>query len=214
MAMGGGQTVPCQPLLLACLGGHSAAVQLLLAQKGLMFPTNGGFGPLHVAIMGYNIPIVDALLSDGRINVNGLGAKQSTTHTLLSWIGKWILSPICLAAISGFVGMLRRLIEGGALLNNNPPGVTGSLPLTMAACAGHPDAVRFLVSNGATLSPDDGTLDMVTYAGYSSVLEGDPGAQTVSGTEGSKVFSEAREAGVVSRLRELFQRSFQNHTIP
>jgi ankyrin repeat protein len=57
---------------------------------------------------------------------------------------------LCLAAGRGDVPMCRLLVERGAAVDGNPVG--GWTPLAVAALADHAEALRFLLSEGA--SPD------------------------------------------------------------
>ena len=94
----------------------------------------GGATPLHDAVSGGHIKLVELLIK--RANVNDVMTDGA--------------SPLYLAARSGFYGIAELLIIQGA--NVNQACRQGETPLHVATMGGHADLVNLLISNGAEIN--------------------------------------------------------------
>lgn len=91
-----------------------------------------GFAPLHVAVARNDIELVKRLLSHGAaINARTTGHGRTA---------------LLIAAMSGFVEMVRLLLDAGA--NPSLPDNMGTLPLQMAIEYHRSDVVRLLEETG------------------------------------------------------------------
>ncbi|GAB4813629.1 hypothetical protein N2152v2_000675 [Parachlorella kessleri] len=133
----------------------AAIVKLLLAAGADPTAQSGGryrgFTALHVAALHGNVGAIEALLEDGRANVEAV--------TLHSW------RPVHMAAGFGgkecHSGALLALLEAGA--DVNAASHDGTTALHMAARGGFTNAVELLAAMGADLGAQDKTGDTALH---------------------------------------------------
>jgi ankyrin repeat protein len=139
------------PLTVACVAGHLAIVQMLLAAGASADAQCGDGSALLMAAWGEHEPVVRQLLDAG------------ADPKLASASGE---TPLMTAALKGSVAIARLLIDGGAEVNaqttsgasslfaTSPP-VCGESALHLAAAEGHGAMVELLLSRGASKTITD-----------------------------------------------------------
>ncbi|CAM6087993.1 unnamed protein product [Calypogeia fissa] len=102
-----------------------------------------GWTPLHVAARMGDLEEVQRLLNEGAdVNAPSWGPKAPGT------------TPLHLASTGGHLHVMNELLERGANIEARTKGGCGWTPLHNAAKEKNKRAVRFLLENGAFLSPD------------------------------------------------------------
>jgi uncharacterized protein len=143
------------PLILAILGGHSAAVDLLIEKGADIGARNkGGFTPLHAAAYVDDGDAAELLLAKGA-DVNDQQNKAGVT-------------PLSVAAEEGRASVAQVLIEHGADLDAAEQN--GYTPLTRAVWRGHKDVVMLLRQSGAECQP----VEILEEPGYSQCVAAQP----------------------------------------
>ena len=95
-----------------------------------------GITPLYTACEKGNVEVVDALLNHG-------ANPHVLTHAE-------IIGPIQIAALNGYVNIIKRLIRVGISINNCLN--RGGTLLYYASMLGHIDVIDFLISHGADVN--------------------------------------------------------------
>ncbi|CAE7029629.1 ANKRD17 [Symbiodinium microadriaticum] len=127
------------PLTSAVAAGEREAVQALSEAGANLNKVDGEFyTPLTRAFWGDHHNILSLLLS-----------ANADVDLVCPWTSQ---TPLCNAARTGRVGMVRLLLLAGAALERRS---LGSTPLTLAASAGHVEIVRLLIIAGAALDRVD-----------------------------------------------------------
>ncbi len=133
----------------AAIGNTQVAAMLL--EKG--FPIKdgtdlAGFTPLHLAVMGNNVPSVRLLLAKGADPNAANSFAGKVKYGLIDLRG---MSPLMLAATAGTPELLTLLLDAGA--NPNQQDVRGMTPLMYALAPERQnlDAAKLLLARGAKL---------------------------------------------------------------
>ncbi|CAE7940589.1 ANKRD17 [Symbiodinium necroappetens] len=127
------------PLTSAVAAGEREAVQALSKAGANLNKVDGEFyTPLTRAFWGDHHNILSLLLS-----------ANADVDLVCPWTSQ---TPLCNAARTGRVEMVRLLLLAGAALERRS---LGSTPLTLAASAGHVEIVRLLIIAGAALDRVD-----------------------------------------------------------
>lgn len=148
------------PLTIMILGYLTGSYDLVRAfpepdPRGELSPFSF-FGPLHLAVMANNLPLIGLLLCDGRFDVNN-GAETDPLSIRIApdWaLAQHLDTLICLATLGGFLPIVEYLFGlKGAVLNLNLGAEnTTCIPLSLAALRGHFSGVEYLVACGAIIS--------------------------------------------------------------
>lgn len=159
-------------LTLACAGGHSELVKLLL-QRGanIEHRDKKGFTPLILAATAGHAEVVDILNSHGA-DMEAQSERTKDTPLSLACSGgrmevvEYLLSkgankehrnvsdytPLSLAASGGYVNIIRLLLSHGAEINSRTGSKLGISPLMLAAMNGHTAAVKLLLEMGSDIN--------------------------------------------------------------
>jgi len=159
-------------LTLACAGGHTELVTLLLARGAAKeHRDKKGFTPLiHAATAGHTA-VVEILLDHG-VDIEAQSERTKDTALSLACSGgryevvELLLqrganrehrnvsdyTPLALAASGGYVNIIRLLLSHGAEINSRTGSKLGISPLMLAAMNGHAQAVSLLVDMGSDIN--------------------------------------------------------------
>ncbi|CAD5123429.1 DgyrCDS11779 [Dimorphilus gyrociliatus] len=159
-------------LTLACAGGHSELVKLLL-QRGanIEHKDKKGFTPLILAATAGHAEVVDILNNHGA-DMEAQSERTKDTPLSLACSGgrmevvEYLLSkgankehrnvsdytPLSLAASGGYVNIIRLLLSHGAEINSRTGSKLGISPLMLAAMNGHTAAVKLLLEMGSDIN--------------------------------------------------------------
>lgn len=146
--------------LRACAEGQIRTVRRLLDEDRSLarLRTSANLTPLHLAVDGYQLDAVEALLERGA----DPGAR-----------GNGNLTPLLCATQRGFSTPARQLLEAGAPVDE--PDMDGWSPLHWAVCAGSEGLAGLLVHHGADPGRKDSSgrspLDLALRMGPPSMLE-------------------------------------------
>ncbi|HCE59450.1 MAG TPA: hypothetical protein DEQ74_01275, partial [Wolbachia sp.] len=185
------------PLHLATIGGHSDAVEVLLALAGDRLNVNAktkrGLTALHFASLTGNLEVAERIIEHDKANVNEQSSDGwtplhlaiefkrenvalellSTNSTEVNIKGKDDLTPLHLAASSGQGNVVSELLDKGALIE----GVDeyGYTPLHFAVESGDLNVVKRLAEKGANLYAEqkDGytPLGLAAYNGALCIVQ-------------------------------------------
>ncbi|KAJ2509699.1 phosphate system positive regulatory protein pho81, partial [Coemansia sp. RSA 2049] len=206
-----------RPLHYAAINGHDNCIEYLL---GLGCETSAidddGNSPLEYAVINSNVGATKLLLqADTQV------VKDSTDHPVLELAcekgcedivhllleaGAEMIAnmqgvhPIHVAARSGYVGILRLLLNHGAPVDVVDKDL-GWTPAFYAASEGHADIVRILIEAGANVSAVDEVGHTPAY--YAS-YEGHSTCANIIFSAGGKL-TESSESGVASSAAKLNQ---------
>ncbi|XP_052760903.1 ankyrin repeat domain-containing protein 17-like isoform X2 [Mya arenaria] len=159
-------------LTLACAGGHSELVTLLL-NKGadIEHRDKKGFTPLILAATAGHTDVVEILLENGA-DIEAQSERTKDTPLSLACSGgryevvELLLcrgankehrnvsdyTPLSLAASGGFVNIIKLLLSHGAEINSRTGSKLGISPLMLAAMNGHTAAVKLLLDMGSDIN--------------------------------------------------------------
>ncbi|XP_052262259.1 ankyrin repeat domain-containing protein 17-like isoform X2 [Dreissena polymorpha] len=159
-------------LTLACAGGHSELVTLLL-NKGadIEHRDKKGFTPLILAATAGHTDVVEILLEHGA-DIEAQSERTKDTPLSLACSGgryevvELLLcrgankehrnvsdyTPLSLAASGGFVNIIKLLLSHGAEINSRTGSKLGISPLMLAAMNGHTAAVKLLLDMGSDIN--------------------------------------------------------------
>jgi len=159
-------------LTLACAGGHTELVTLLLARGAAKeHRDKKGFTPLiHAATAGHTA-VVEILIDHG-VDIEAQSERTKDTALSLACSGgryevvELLLqrganrehrnvsdyTPLALAASGGYVNIIRLLLSHGAEINSRTGSKLGISPLMLAAMNGHAQAVSLLVDMGSDIN--------------------------------------------------------------
>jgi len=159
-------------LTLACAGGHTELVTVLLARGAAKeHRDKKGFTPLiHAATAGHTA-VVEILLDHG-VDIEAQSERTKDTALSLACSGgryevvELLLqrganrehrnvsdyTPLALAASGGYVSIIRLLLSHGAEINSRTGSKLGISPLMLAAMNGHAQAVSLLVDMGSDIN--------------------------------------------------------------
>ena len=183
------------PLTLACQGGHTELVQLLVSRGAeLEHRDKKGFTPLILAATGGHAEISEILLDAGAqieaqsdrtkdtpLSLACSGGKKEVVELLLSRGAKKEhrnvsdYTPLSLAASGGYIDIIKILLDAGAEINSRTASKLGISPLMLAAMNGHLDAVVLLLDRGADINAQIETnkntaLTLACFQGRSEVV--------------------------------------------
>jgi len=159
-------------LTLACAGGHTELVTLLLARGAAKeHRDKKGFTPLIHASTAGHMAVVEILLDHG-VDIEAQSERTKDTALSLACSGgryevvELLLqrganrehrnvsdyTPLALAASGGYVNIIRLLLSHGAEINSRTGSKLGISPLMLAAMNGHAAAVSLLVDMGSDIN--------------------------------------------------------------
>ena len=159
-------------LTLACAGGHTELVTLLLARGAAKeHRDKKGFTPLIHASTAGHTAVVEILLDHG-VDIEAQSERTKDTALSLACSGgryevvELLLqrganrehrnvsdyTPLALAASGGYVNIIRLLLSHGAEINSRTGSKLGISPLMLAAMNGHAQAVSLLVDMGSDIN--------------------------------------------------------------
>lgn len=159
-------------LTLACSGGHTELVSLLLSRRAnIEHRDKKGFTPLILAATGGHKAVVEILLDHtADIEAQSERTKDSALSLACSSgrfeVVELLLSrgankehrnvsdytPLSLAASGGFVNIIKLLLTHGAEINSRTGSKLGISPLMLAAMNGHVQAVSLLLDMGSDIN--------------------------------------------------------------
>ncbi|KAK3090841.1 hypothetical protein FSP39_015089 [Pinctada imbricata] len=159
-------------LTLACHGGHSELVNLLLSKGAdIEHRDKKGFTPLILAATAGHVDVVEILLDAGA-DMEAQSERTKDTPLSLACSGgryevvELLLSrgankehrnvsdytPLSLAASGGYVNIIKLLLSHGAEINSRTGSKLGISPLMLAAMNGHTAAVKLLLDMGSDIN--------------------------------------------------------------
>lgn len=159
-------------LTLACHGGHSELVSLLLSKGAdIEHRDKKGFTPLILAATAGHVEVVELLLDHGA-DMEAQSERTKDTPLSLACSGgryevvELLLSrgankehrnvsdytPLSLAASGGYVNIIKLLLSHGAEINSRTGSKLGISPLMLAAMNGHTAAVKLLLDMGSDIN--------------------------------------------------------------
>lgn len=159
-------------LTLACHGGHSELVNLLLSKGAdIEHRDKKGFTPLILAATAGHVDVVEILLESGA-DMEAQSERTKDTPLSLACSGgryevvELLLSkgankehrnvsdytPLSLAASGGYVNIIKLLLSHGAEINSRTGSKLGISPLMLAAMNGHTAAVKLLLDMGSDIN--------------------------------------------------------------
>ncbi|KAL8603592.1 hypothetical protein ACOMHN_022544 [Nucella lapillus] len=159
-------------LTLACAGGHSELVSLLLAKGAdIEHRDKKGFTPLILGATAGHLEVVEILLDHGA-DIEAQSERTKDTPLSLACSGgryevvELLLNrgankehrnvsdytPLSLAASGGYVNIIKLLLSHGAEINSRTGSKLGISPLMLAAMNGHTQAVKLLLDMGSDIN--------------------------------------------------------------
>ncbi|XP_076458680.1 ankyrin repeat and KH domain-containing protein 1-like isoform X4 [Babylonia areolata] len=159
-------------LTLACAGGHSELVSLLLAKGAdIEHRDKKGFTPLILAATAGHLEVVEILLDHGAeieaqsertkdtpLSLACSGGRYEVVEMLLNRVANKEhrnvsdYTPLSLAASGGYVNIIKLLLSHGAEINSRTGSKLGISPLMLAAMNGHTQAVKLLLDMGSDIN--------------------------------------------------------------
>lgn len=159
-------------LTLACSGGHTELVELLLKfNANIEHRDKKGFTPLILAATGGHMAVVTLLLNhNADIEIQSERTKD-TALSLACSSGKFDVvdelllkganiehrnvsdyTPLSLAASAGYNQIILLLLDHGAEINSRTGSKLGISPLMLAAMSGYVSTVTLLLDNGSDIN--------------------------------------------------------------
>ncbi|XP_041363273.1 ankyrin repeat and KH domain-containing protein 1-like [Gigantopelta aegis] len=159
-------------LTLACAGGHTELVSLLLSKgSDIEHRDKKGFTPLILAATAGHVDVVEILL-DNTADIEAQSERTKDTPLSLACSGgryevvELLLAkgankehrnvsdytPLSLAASGGYVNIIKLLLSHGAEINSRTGSKLGISPLMLAAMNGHTAAVKLLLDMGSDIN--------------------------------------------------------------
>ncbi|XP_069125262.1 ankyrin repeat and KH domain-containing protein 1-like isoform X1 [Argopecten irradians] len=159
-------------LTLACHGGHSELVNLLLSKGAdIEHRDKKGFTPLILAATAGHVDVVEILLDHGADMEAQSERTKDTPLSLACSGGRYEVvelllgrgankehrnvsdyTPLSLAASGGYVNIIKLLLSHGAEINSRTGSKLGISPLMLAAMNGHTPAVKLLLDMGSDIN--------------------------------------------------------------